>query len=95
MRKLKPSRILNEEQNFAGINTTDLMSCSIICLFFVYPAMFMDKVFYTIPIVFFIFGATAVIRQNHRRHFVRDSISYFLNERLINVTDYRRKNRNR
>lgn len=94
MRKLKPSRILNEEQNFAGINTTDLVGVSVICLAFVYPALFLEKVFYTVPIIFFVFGTTAVIRQRHRRHFIRDTINYFANERLINVTDYRRKNRN-
>lgn len=94
MKKLKPSRILNEEQNFAGINTTDLMGVSIICLLVVYPAMFMDKVFYTLPVIFFVFGTTAVIRQRHRRHFIRDTINYFSNERLVDASDYRRKNRN-
>lgn len=95
MRLYKPSRILNEEQNFAGINTSDLMVISLICLAFVYPALFFDKVFYTVPIIFFIFTITAVIRQNHRRRFIRDTINFFSNERLIDATDYRRKNSNR
>lgn len=95
MRKFKPSRILNEDQNFAGININDLMYISVICLSFVYPAIFMNKLFYTLPFVVLIFLVVAAIRQNHRRHFIRDVFAYFSSERLVDVANYRRKNRNR
>jgi hypothetical protein len=95
MRKFKPLCILNEDQNFAGININDLMYISVICLSFVYPAIFMNKLFYTLPFVVLIFLVVAAIRQNHRRHFIRDAINYFSSERVVNVTDYNRKNRDR
>lgn len=94
MRKLKPSRILNEESNFAGVNMSDLMGLSLISLVFVYPAILFEKVFYTIPPIAFMFLITSIIRQNHRRKFIRDTAAFFIEERLIDVTDYNRKNKN-
>lgn len=94
MRLLKPSRVLNEEQNFAGININDLMITSVLCLLVVYPAIFVNKFFYTLPFIVLVFLVLAGVRQMHRRHFIRDLISYYTNERVVNVADYRRKNRN-
>ena len=94
MRHFKPSRVLNEDQNFAGINVNDLMFISVFCLSFVYPAIFFNKLFYTLPFVVLVFIVMAAIRQNHRRHYIRDVLNYVSSERLIDVTDYRRKNRN-
>lgn len=93
MRKLRPSRILNEESNFAGVNMNDLMILAVISLVIVYPAIFFDKVFYTVPFIFLIFLFTSVIRQNHRRKFFRDTISFLTEERLVNVANYNRKNK--
>jgi hypothetical protein len=94
MTRYRPSRVLNESQNFAGINTGDIIGITITSMLFFYPALFFGRVLYAIPFILLLFVATAAVRQAHRRHFFRDTLEFFTAERIVDVTEYRRKNRN-